>query len=225
MSNHHRSLYFTLTLWISIVFLCAIVGTVIYTVFHATSEDFDAYQALMAEANPVLANKTQKALYKTSQQQNQVRKDFLSPKGDDRLHFVLNSNNIHLVLDQRQGKMQLTEELSDISCYAQHALFHADQNGKPISKKNPLAQPWQKILQGTAKSAFYCYQNKTFSADDIYVFGYEMPGSRLSIDTLQNTPSQHLLYAQAEKAIYDGTTFSLLKNFHLEHPQGSISAE
>jgi hypothetical protein len=225
MSNHHRSLYFFLTLWISVVVLCAIAGGVIYTVFHATSKDFDTYQALMAEANPVLANKTQKVLYKTSQQQKQVRKDLLSLKGNDRLHFVLSSNDIHLVLDQQQGKTQLTEELLDISCYAQYAFFHVDHNGRPVSKKDPLAQPWQKTLLGKAKSAFYCYQDKTFSADDIHIFGYEMPGTQLSIDILENTSLQHLLHMQAEKAIYDGTTFSLLKNFHLEHPQGSISAE
>lgn len=220
-----KSFYFLRSLLGPIILLGLFAGGLIYFVFRTTPEDFTAYHTLMTEANPTLKDKKQKTPYKTSQQQKQVRKDLFSLKNEDRLHFMLSSDDVNLILDHQHGKTELTEELLGVACYAQQALFFADLEGKPLAKEDPRALPWQKILQGSAKKAFFSYQNKTFNADCVNILGYEIQGHQLSKNALNNLPSQPLLQMEAQKALYDGTTLSLLGNIYLEHPHGSIAAE
>jgi hypothetical protein len=220
-----KSVYFLRTVLGTILVLGGVTAGLSYAIFRTSSEDIETYHNLMADANPTLANKSQQAPYKASQQQHQVRKDLFSVSGDDRLHLLLTSQDVNLVLDNHQGKTELTEELVGVNFFVQQNLFYGDAAGKSLSKEDPLAAPWQKMYHGTAERAFLSYKNKTFVADLIHILGYEIPGHELSETSLGNAHKPPQMEARAKKAAYDGETLSLAGEVLLENPLGAITAQ
>jgi hypothetical protein len=167
-------------------------------------------------------DKSEKPTYNASQQQHQIRKDIFFQKDLVRQHLYLTSRDINLVLDQRGGLTDLTEELADVHCFLQQECFYRDKEGLPIVKEIPQATPWQKIYRAKAERASFSYGDKSFKAQNISLVDFEAPGHKLTSEVEDSNSS---LTIEASSADYNGTSLLLKGCVRLKHPQGSMAAD
>lgn len=224
MSDQKKSIFLgTTTLALLVLFLSGI--GIWYGIFHYNEQNINTYHELMAEANPTLTHKADRAPYTATQQQQRVRKDFFLSKGSDRLHFLLTSDHVDLILDHQGGKTELTEVLSDINCCAQQDLFYTDQEGKRLAKGDSRSVEKQRIYFCKADRGFFCYENSVFKAERVHATVYEALGHKLTSEMLTYQPDSNLYSIDAEQALYDGSNFALQGAVYLESQMGCISAE
>lgn len=220
--NNQRSYYFLRTALVLGILLVGLTTGLGFTVFRTGKEDFAAYHALMLEANPSHGDKSAKQSYSATQQQHQIRKDIFFVKDKGRQHLYLTSRDINLVLDQRAGVTDLTEELSDVKCLLQQECFYGDAEGHPVAKETAQATPWQKIYRAKAEHASFSYWDKTFKAVKVSLVDFDAPGHKLCPEVEETHSSMTI---EASSADYNGTTLSLKGSVRLTHPQGSMAAD
>lgn len=222
-----RSYYFLRTALVLVILLVGLAVGMAFTVFRTEKQDFAAYHALMLEANPTHGDKSAKQSYNATQQQHQIRKDIFFFKDMMRQHLYLTSRDINLVLDQRAGVTDLTEELTDVKCLLQQECFYGDEEGRPVAKEAPQATPWQKIYRAKAEHASFSYWDKTFKAETVSLVDFDAPGHKLSpeVESCCETQQPTSLSIEASIADYNGKTLSLKGSVRLTHPQGSMAAD
>lgn len=220
-----RPICFLRTTLISLLLLGGAILAVGRTFFNFTNADFATYHSLMAEANPTLANKVEREPYTAIQQQQNVRKDVFFSKGSERLHFLLSSQDVNVILDHRHGDTALSEELSGVKAFAQQELVYVDAEGRSVSKEHPNSIPKQKVCFGSAEKAFISYNKKTFSAEQVHGIAYEAPGHALTMELDENQIANPIFSLDAKYADYDGKQFTLQGAVRLDHSFGSAVGE
>lgn len=223
--SYQKSGFFFRTSILAIFILIVTIASMGHAIFYYSERNFITYHQLMAEANPTLAHKAERTPYTASQLQEKVRKDFFFSKGSDRLHFLVESDAVNLIVEHQAGKTELTEALENVSCYAQQELFFADDKDRRVSKGSPQATPKQKLILFNAERGLFSYDNSFFKAEKIHAAIYEALGHKITSDLRDSLPAIPLLSLDAEEAQYDGKQLAMQGSVFLENAMGSISSE
>jgi hypothetical protein len=152
--------------WLLLVLGC--IG-VLYT---SSSDAKIAYQSLMSYSDQVKKERLKENARPTQQARQQVSKQILYKKGEDRLQTRLTSAESDLVYSKKEG--ELVEQFRGLTCIIQDELIDVPKSEeKGVSAE--IAQ--QMIRQFRAKEAVYSYKSGKLEAKEVEVAHYLLPGS------------------------------------------------
>lgn len=152
--------------------ICVFIGLLIvssFVLFSSSEEDVKEYEKLMQNSDPNKANK-ESPVYTAKQQRQGSNKEILYSKGDSRLKLRICSRHAELVLDHREEKTEIIENMHGVVCSMQEELYYALPNSK---------EPMQVIRYLEADEAIYRYKTDTFTAERVRISRYVVPGHEL----------------------------------------------
>ncbi len=95
-----------------------------------------------------------------------VQKDIWYLENESRLHFSIFSTDSFLSLKNKNGHLEVVEDLKNIHCLAQEKIVF-----------NPLTKKWeQKLKYFNAQKGTYLFPSHQFSSDMINLYFYDLEG-------------------------------------------------
>ncbi|MFQ5728762.1 MAG: hypothetical protein ACE5GN_00165 [Waddliaceae bacterium] len=142
-----------------------------------SSAEKEAYQEVLARANPSSSLETKKA-YQAKQLRKGVRKNFWYKKGDKRLEIIITGDKAEMVFEKQGGDQEIVEYMTGVKCYLQEELYFVNPDG---SKETGDAQkmPAQSVRYLEADTARYYYTTEILEADRAKMILFTAPGHQL----------------------------------------------
>lgn len=140
-----------------------------------------AYQHLMTYSDQIKKERVQENTRATRQARQQVSKQILYKKGEDRLQTYLTSIESDLVYSKKEG--ELVEQFKGLICIVQDELINVSNN--------ETASPFitqQMIRQIQAQEAIYSYKSGQLEAKDVEIDHYLLPGHACPVSLLGYHP-------------------------------------
>lgn len=157
---------------IVLVWLLLVVGC-IGLLYRSSSDAGFEYQRLISYSDQAKKERMQENAHSTRQVRQQVSKQILYKKGEDRLQTRLISTESDLVYTKKEG--ELVEQFKELTCITQDELIdvpHPNLEGEAFSTE--IAQ--QMIRQLKAQEAVYSYKSGKLEAKEVEVAHYLLPG-------------------------------------------------
>lgn len=164
------------------------------------SEDVREYRELV-QASDAKNAETTSTPYSAAQQHRKARKDIWYTNDGQRLHVQVSSADTELVLDHHDDQTEIIEDMHDVVCCMQEAVYYVLPNGReatmtpsgflilrgsnpndPTNFINPdkyTLTPMQLIRFLEADSAIYYYQKNHLKANKVKLARYIAPGHTL----------------------------------------------
>jgi hypothetical protein len=137
--------------------------------FFIEPKDFEKYETIVTK-NP---NASEHSIKREAHQVRRgVQKDIFFSDKENRLHFRIKSSLSSLSINRQKGRQQLVEHLHDIECFVQD--------------KIDLTSQVQQIRYFTAQEGEYLFPSHQFSANNITLSFFQLPGQFLPDKMLQH---------------------------------------
>ena len=188
---------------LSLMIILPIFGFWLYRITALTKKDLDLYSQMIA--NREIA--TSKLSSPTNQHRKNVRKDvWISQDDNFRLHYQISSVGSLLTLTPINNKFEVVETLSDIKCWMQDKLF---------TEADTLMQQIRYI---EADSGHYLYNSQEFTAKNVTLSLYRLPGSALPKQPIEDQKAVLQGIAKDITLLFDGKT----PQFQAKHFQATM---
>lgn len=149
---------------LSTLFLFAlVVGYIGYYNLHILPKDLKQFEEFV-EQNKDDKDKKQTD---TTQLRTQIQKDIWQQDDDRRLHYRINAEKSTLYLKPKKNKVEMREEMQQISCLLQEKLYY--QNGIPM----------QELKAIIADTGTYDFNKHEFLAETVFLDFYTSKGHSL----------------------------------------------
>jgi hypothetical protein len=149
------------TLWITSLFCLLLSIGFFRWFFFIQPQDFTEYQTIIAK--PSTSDHSIKK--EAHQVRKGVQKDIFFSDKENRLHFRIKSSLSSLSITRKKDKQQLVEHLHDIECFIQDKIDVKTQE--------------QQVRYFTAQEGEYLFPSHKFSADNIHLSFFQLPGQFL----------------------------------------------
>lgn len=230
----------------ALVLLCACAMYLYFTLGRIDDGDRVAYRKLSQS----LDGTEVASAYTSKQQRRGLQKDLLYNDKGQRLQMRLRSAVAELALDHHDGKVDIVENMSGVTCYIQEELFYQLSDGreavrqadgrllikhaKPedqiswVSMDAPGVEAMQVVRFFESDRASYYYKNGRLVAENVKVLRYLAPGHTIEEALQQKVLIMSGVASFAEfnlkEANNDGEKVTLRGNVVIEHEQGRYSA-
>lgn len=176
--------------------IAVIIGSWFFYFKIASSDNADAYHALVEAANPINSN-FKVSPYKAHQKRRGIQKDIGWVQGSERLQIQLSSSASTLVLDNQESGLEILEKMQDVKCLMQEELYYLlpdgreavrqpngkvvvrnqdpDQESSQIDPAMPGILLRQRLRYLEADDATYFYNSDKFVADKVKIYRYDIP--------------------------------------------------
>ena len=171
-----RQLACIVLLWLLCVFACL-------WIWQSSSPQAElAYQRLMSMSDQSKEEHFKQNERPVQQTRHGVSKQIFYAKDGERLQSRLSSEKSEMVFDHRDGKGELREHFTDLTCVLQ--------------EKTEDAGHWQHIRRLKARQAVYSYKCGQLAAQDVVVADYLIPGGQWPVSYDHFSP---IIQGQAQK--------------------------
>jgi hypothetical protein len=161
-----RHLFTVIFVWLFLVVGC-------FGLLYTSSSDVSiAYQQLMSYSDQVKKEHLKDNVHSTRQTRQQVSKQILYKKGDERLQTRLTSTESDLIYSKGEG--ELVEHFKGLTCLMQEELLGAANREGEIVFSKEMAQ--QMVRQLKAQEAVYSYKSERLEAKEVEVKHYLLSG-------------------------------------------------
>lgn len=152
-----RQLACMVLLWLLCVFACL-------WMWQSSSPHAElAYQRLMSMSDQSKEEHVKQNERPVQQTRQGVSKQIFYAKDGERLQSRLSSEKSEVMFDQREGKGELSEHFTDLTCLLQEKTEDAGHDGHHIRRLK-------------ARQAVYSYKSGQLEAQDVVVSDYLIPG-------------------------------------------------
>jgi len=173
---------FRLSTCLTLALLLAITILLIWKLGLISEDDREVYSELVSLSNLKSERNEKKEPYKASQDRRNVVKEFFIQEGSERHLLRIESSKSSLSYAEQEAKKELVEHMEDLVCLMQEELYFLLPDGSKVHKgevKEELGVPMQIIRRLEAASADYFYQTEDFTAQNVKLERFIVPGQSL----------------------------------------------
>lgn len=194
------STQFSFITGVALVLLACAVILVYRGLISYGASDIREYRELLQASDAKHAESASQP-YSAAQQHRKAQKDIWYTSTGQRLHAQISSADTELVLDHHDHQTAIIEDMHDVICYMQEAIYYQLPNGREVimttdgqlvlrgsnpedpsnvinPDRYPLT-PMQLIRYLEADSAVYTYQKSHLKANKVKLARYIAPGHTL----------------------------------------------
>lgn len=176
------------TIFSALIFILGLIY-LYFSLWIVTPANEIEYKDLMENTNTKVESSA-KTSYVAKQLRINMQKQIFYQEGSQRLEMQIFASKAELVFDHQDDTTSIVEEMQDVRCFIQEALFVVQ----------PKDHTMQRILYLEAVNARYDYKSERIIAEKVKLSRYVLPGSTLIVSIEGLVPT---MAGEAESAEFD----------------------